>query len=170
MSSRNILIKTPRLQLVTITVADAAFLLTLMNQKSYYKYIGDRGVRTLEDAKNYILSKITPSYRQHGYGLYLAQLPSGKRIGICGLVKRDYLDTPDLGFALLEEYHGKSLGFEAAHAVIDYSQKSLKLNKLMAITSPDNHISQKLLTKLGFKLIDKIKSEHDEETLLFSLL
>ena len=106
------ILQTERLTLRHATTDDAAFILTLLNDPSWMKYIGDRGVRTLKEAEKYILDKLVNSYEEHGYGLYLTELKKDKTpIGICGLVNRDTLEDIDIGFAFLPDFTGKGYGY-----------------------------------------------------------
>jgi RimJ/RimL family protein N-acetyltransferase len=131
---------------------DAAFMLELLNDPSWLRFIGDRGVRTLDDASAYILSGPMAMYERLGYGFYIIELKEdGTPLGICGLVKRDFLDDVDIGYALLPAYWSKGYAHEAASAVMTYAAGELGFKRLLAITSPNNHSSIKLLEKLGLR-------------------
>ena len=151
------------------SAADVAFVLELLNTPAWLEFIGDRGVRTLEDAQQYIVNKFIRSYETLGFGLYLLELkPDGKPIGTCGLLKRDVLEDVDIGFALLPEYAGNGYAFEAASEIMKFASEELKLPRLAAITVSHNVNSIKLLSKLGlsFQTMVKIPLE-DEELKLF---
>ncbi len=144
-------IVTERLTLREVTHDDAAFILELLNTPKFIKYIGDRDVRSIEDALRYIDERYLASYRDNGYGLYgVVENASGKLSGACGFVRRDALPGPDIGFSFLPEFEGKGYGFEAATAVMEYGRDVLGFDEVLAITSLDNAASEKLLTKLGF--------------------
>lgn len=146
------LIETDRLILRKLSVDDAEFILDLLNQPSFIHYIGDRGVRTLEDAKRYILAGAVTSYERFGFGLYLTQLAEGQiPIGICGLVKRDSLKDADVGFAFLPQYWSKGYALESATAVLGYARNTLGLKRILGITTPDNLGSIRVLEKAGLK-------------------
>jgi RimJ/RimL family protein N-acetyltransferase len=135
-----------------LCVEDAAFMLGLLNQPSWLRFIGDRGVTTLQQARNYITNGALQSYARFGFGFYAVELKQrGVPIGICGLAKRDYLEHVDLGYALLPEYWWQGLAHEAAAGVIELSRDVLGLGRLVAITSPDNRSSMRVLEKLGFR-------------------
>ena len=145
-------LETARLALRWLESDDAAFMLQLLNEPSWLRYIGDKGVRTVEDARHYIENGPVAMYRRLGFGLYLVELKeSGEPIGICGLIKRDSLDDVDLGFAFLPAFWGKGFAFESAAAVMDYGRCAFGMSRLLAVTSPDNHASIALLEKLGFR-------------------
>lgn len=145
-------LETDRLVLRPLTVEDAAFIFRLVNEPAWLRFIGDRGVRTLDDARNYILTGPVEMYARFGFGLYLVELAeSGTPIGLCGLLKRETLDDVDIGFALLAEFHGKGYAYEAATAVMAYGRNVLGLARIVAITAPDNHKSINLLQRLGLK-------------------
>lgn len=132
---------------------DAAFILELLNEPSFLQFIGDRGVRTLDDARRYLETGPIASYAQHGFGLCLTLLKAGDvPIGMCGLLRRETpaLDAPDLGYAFLPAYWSQGYASEAAAAVLDHGLHALGLPRIVAFTTPDNYRSIKLLEKLGF--------------------
>ncbi len=161
-------LETERLVLRRISEADAEFILDLLNQPSFIKYIGDRNVRTLDQARQYILNSYIASYEKFGYGLYLVELKQNKApLGICGLVKRDTLPYADIGFAFLPDYWSQGFAFESARAVLDYAKNVLKLKRILAITTKDNESSGKLLNKIGLKF-EHLIYLNEEELKLFS--
>lgn len=164
------ILETERLILREITEADAEFILDLLNQPSFIKYIGDRNVRTVDAARDYIESRFIKSYLENNFGFYAVVLKeTNLPIGICGFVKRDSLPEADIGFAFLSDYERKGYGYESASAVLEYGKKSLNFKRLLAITAQNNQSSIKLLEKLGFKFERLIKMPHDAEELnLFS--
>ena len=145
------ILETARLLLREVTDEDAEFVLDLLNQPSFKKFIGDRGVRTSEQAREYIKTRFMTSYRDNGFGLYLVELKYDETpVGICGFVKRDTLPEPDIGFALLPLFEKQGFGLESAEAVMQYGKETLHLPRVLAITSLDNERSAKLLEKIGF--------------------
>ena len=162
-------LETERLILREITSKDAAFILELLNTPSFKKYIGDRDVRSVEDAREFIESRYQQSYRDHGYGLYAIELkPDHMPIGMCGFVRRDTLPGPDIGFAFLPEYEGKGYGFESASAMLNYGQEILGFGRILAITTTSNQASIGLLEKLGFVFTEKIRGTESEHLNLYS--
>jgi RimJ/RimL family protein N-acetyltransferase len=146
------ILETERLVLRWLGPDDAAFILQLVNEPAWVRYIGDKGIRTVEDARNYIENGPVAMYQRLGFGLYLVELrESAEPIGICGLIKRESLEEIDLGFALLSAFRGKGFAFEAAAAVMEYGRRAFAIPRLLAITSQDNHVSARLLEKLGFR-------------------
>lgn len=144
--------ETERLRLRRLHAADAAFLLELLNQPGWLQFIGDRHVRSPEQAGDYLAQRIDAQFERFGYGMWGIELRVDARlIGLVGLVKRDTLPEPDLGFALLDAYAGQGLAFEAAGAVLPLAQ-SRGLRRLLAIVDPDNGRSIGLLRRLGFQL------------------
>jgi RimJ/RimL family protein N-acetyltransferase len=151
-------IQTPRLALSELAFHDAPFILRLLNEDSFLRFIGDKGVRTLADAREYIRKGPMDSYRRHGFGLYLTSLRSnGTPVGICGLVKRDTLPDADVGFAFLSQYWSNGYAVESAAAVVQHAGKALRLNRLVAITALENHGSMAVLTKIGMRLEGTIR-------------
>lgn len=165
------ILETPRLVLRPARPNDSAFLLELMNEPAYLANIGDRGLRTLEDAAGYIAERYTASYEQLGYGLYLVELTGGGvPIGICGFVKRDVLEYADLGFAFLARFCAQGYGHESATAVLEYGRTALGFAEVFGVTSRANRASIRLLEKLGFAYAREIAlAGYAEESLLFSL-
>lgn len=146
------LVDTARLSLRPLAPEDAAFLLELMNERPYLENIGDRGVRTTADAARYIEDKYISSYQRHGFGLYLVELREGSTpIGICGLVKRESLDHPDLGFAYLQRFWSQGYAREAAAGILGHARESLMLSHLHGLVSPRNTRSIRLLERLGMR-------------------
>jgi RimJ/RimL family protein N-acetyltransferase len=144
-------LETERLSLRQFTVDDAQFILKLLNEPSFLRYIGDKKVRNLEDARQYILNGPVASYERNGFGLYLVELKeSYTPIGMCGFLKREELPDPDIGFAFMPEYWSKGFAFEAAAVLLQDARERLKLERILAITSLDNDASIKLLQRLGF--------------------
>jgi RimJ/RimL family protein N-acetyltransferase len=146
------ILETDRLQLRQLSLDDAEFILRLLNEPSFIQNIGDRGVRTIDDARGYIVKGPITSYEQFGFGLWMVETksPSGP-IGICGLLKRDVLDDVDIGYALLPEFWSQGYALESASAVISYAREKLGLKRVVAVTNPNNRSSIRLLEKMGFK-------------------
>lgn len=146
------ILETDRLILRRLERADAEFIFTLVNDPAWLRYIGDRGVRTLADAIDYILQGPVQSYERYGFGLFLTALKAGGTpIGICGLLKRETLPEADLGFAFLPQFWGNGYAHESAAAVLSWGKKTFQLERILAITAPENHPSIKVLKKLGFQ-------------------
>ena len=146
-------------------------MLALLNDEGFLRYVGDRGVRTLEAAAVYIDNGARASYERHGYGLYLVELKdTAEPAGICGLVKREPLPHPDLGFALMPRFRAAGYAREAAEAVIAHARGALGLPRLLAITSLDNTASIALLGRLGFQFegLTRLAAE-GEQLRLFGL-
>jgi RimJ/RimL family protein N-acetyltransferase len=156
------ILETDRLILRRLTSDDAAFIVELLNQPSFLRYIGDKGVRTREDAISYIQSGPIASYTRFGFGLYRVALKdTGTPIGMCGLLKRDSLPDVDIGFAFLPDYWSAGYALEAANGVMNYGH-SIGLNRIVAITSLDNEASIKLLERIGMKFEGTIKLTDDQ--------
>ena len=143
-------LETDRLLLRKLSIDDAEFILELLNEPSFLRFIGDKGVRTLDDAREYIVQGPISSYELHGFGLYLTALKEGAvPIGICGLLKRPSLADVDIGFAFLPRFWSKGYALESALAVKTYGLDILGLKRIVAITNADNEASIKLLEKIG---------------------
>lgn len=164
------ILETERIILLEVTEDDAEFILDLLNQPSFIKYIGDRNVRNETQARGYIESRFTESYRKFGFGMWAVVLKeTSQPIGICGFVKRDSLPEADIGFAFLPQFEKKGYAFESASAAMRYGKDVLELPRVLAITSQDNRDSQKLLEKIGLKFERLISLPGDAEELkLFS--
>ena len=183
------ILETERLILREVNEGDDAFMLDLLNQPSFIRFIGDRNVRNLEESRDFIESRYRASYRDHGFGLYAVELKTelayendsaleirnpkseirNPVIGICGFVRRASLPHADIGFAFLPQFERKGYAFESASAVMNYGRNVLGLKRVLAITSLDNESSIKLLGKLGFKFEGIITLSGDtEEIKLFA--
>ena len=162
-------IETERLLLRQLGTDDAEFILELLNQPSFLRYIGDKEVRSIADAVRYIQTGPVASYERFGFGLYLVELKeTGVSIGICGLLKRDSLPDVDVGFAFLPSFWSQGYALESALAVMTYGREVLGLRRIVAITSPDNDASIRLLEKIGLRFERMIKlSEDQSEVRLF---
>ncbi|MEP6707831.1 MAG: GNAT family N-acetyltransferase [Pyrinomonadaceae bacterium] len=155
-------LETDRLVLRWLETEDAEFILRLLNEPSFLRFIGDKGVRTIDDARDYILNGPVHSYERFGFGLYLTELKEPQvPIGICGLLKRDSLKDVDVGFAFLPEFWRKGYAFESAAAVMAYGRDAFGLDRIVAITSPGNDESIKVLVKLGLRFEGTIKLSDD---------
>jgi RimJ/RimL family protein N-acetyltransferase len=171
------IIQTARVSLRELDFDDAEFILELLNEAGFIRYIGDKGVRTLAEARDYIRHGSMDSYARHGFGLYAACLrsasnaaPAGTPIGICGLVKREGLDDPDVGFAFLSRYWAKGYAVESAAAVLAHARDVLNLGRIVAITSQDNAASIAVLEKIGLRFERTIRLvDHGPELKLFGL-
>lgn len=159
-----------RLTIRHLTQDDAPFILSLLNQPSFLYFIGDKGVRDEVDAIRYLENGPLASYRQHGFGLFWAGLKDTETpIGMCGILKRENLEFPDLGFAYLESFQGKGYGTEAALAVYRYGLEELGLERIVGITAPDNYASQAVLKKCGLQCERELVLEGEtRSSLLFS--
>jgi len=143
--------ETPRLRLRELTAEDAAFILELLNEPAWLRFIGDRNVHSLEDARGYIARGPAASYVKNGYGLWAVALrESGEPLGMCGLIRRDSLPHPDLGFAFLARHRGRGYAREAAAAAVALARERFQIARLLAITDPDNGASQAVLEHVGF--------------------
>lgn len=143
-------IKTERLRMRWVTEADVPLMLAIWNDPTFVRYVGDRGIRTNEEALEELANGAFRSYRDFGYGPFHVSLrDGGDGIGVCGLYKRDHYEDPDIGFAFLPDYCSQGYGWEAARAVRDYARNDLGLSRIIAIVSPDNTASIALCEKLG---------------------
>jgi ribosomal-protein-alanine N-acetyltransferase len=141
---------TRRLTLRELTTADAPFIWELVGDPDFIRFIGDRGVRSVDDAGQYLERGPFDMYARHGFGLWGVELKAtGTPIGMCGLLKRDWLDDVDIGYALLPAFRGQGYAFEAARAVLTHAMDTLGLPRVAAIVSPGNEKSEALLGRLG---------------------
>lgn len=169
---RVMVLETERLILRRLSLDDADFTLTLLNEPAFVRYIGDRQIKTRDEARVYLDERLIESYRRHGFGMYLTALKNGQNadqpevpIGICGLVKREALDDVEVGFAFLKDHWAKGYAFESASAVIDYGRKAFGLDRIVAITTTDNDSSIRLLEKLGMQYEKMVRVSDDEAEL-----
>ena len=162
--------QTNRLVLSKITKADASFIFNLMNSPHWIKFIGDKNIKTIADAERHIQNVILNGYQKNDFGFYKVEPKDIMQpVGICGLIKREQLDFPDIGFAFLPEFQGRGYGFESSLAVLKMAKAQFKISKVGAITLETNKNSINLIQKLGLSFEKKIKPfDNEEELLLFA--
>lgn len=160
--------ETNRLLISKINLNDASQFLKLVNSPNWLKYIGDRNIKTVEEAKNYLKNGTLKCYATFGFGFYKLQLKAKNNvfIGICGLIKREQLDDVDIGFALLPEFESQGFGYEASQVIMQLAKEKFNLKRIVAITLPSNINSIKLLEKLGLSFEKRIKPFEDEQELM----
>jgi RimJ/RimL family protein N-acetyltransferase len=165
------ILETERLFLRPFSADDSEFILELVNEPSFIQNIGDRGVRSLEDARAYILNGPVASYAKNGFGLYLVVLKKTyESIGMCGLIKRDTLEDVDIGYAFLPKFWGKGYAVEAALSVKAYAKDVIGLKRIVAITDPANKGSIRVLEKIGLRFERMVRlSADDIELKLFGV-
>ncbi|MBL8767369.1 MAG: GNAT family N-acetyltransferase [Planctomycetes bacterium] len=155
-------VETARLVLRHLEPGDAPFILRLVNEPSWLRFIGDKGVRSLDDARAYIANGPAAMIARHGFGLYLtATKADATPIGLCGLIQRDALDDVDIGFAFVPESWGHGYAREAAAATLEHARRDFGLRRVVAITTPDNERSMHLLESLGFAFERMVKLAPD---------
>jgi ribosomal-protein-alanine N-acetyltransferase len=155
-------LQTERLNLRRMSLDDAEFIVELLNDPAFLRFVGDKGVRTPADARQYLLTGPLDSYERHGFGLWLVELEGSKTpIGMCGLLKRDSLSDVDIGFAFLPPYRSKGYAFESAAAVMNYGRNVLGLRRIVAITNEDNADSIRVLEKIGMSFDRMIRLSDD---------
>jgi RimJ/RimL family protein N-acetyltransferase len=165
------ILETERLVLREFSIDDAEFIVTLLNSPGWLEYIGDKNVRTIEDAENYLENVPIKSYKENGFGLWLTALKNNSSpIGMCGLIKRESLDDIDIGFALLPEFSKLGYAYEIAHATLNYANHVLRIDKVVAITDSNNIPSINLLNKLGLQFEKTLNLSENDTVLLFSPL
>ena len=147
---------TVRLTLRYFREDDTGFLLALMNEPDFHRYIGDRGIRSQDDALRYLLEGPLMSYRRHGHGLlHVSRRDSGEPVGMCGLLRREGLSGPDIGFAILQSHGGLGYANEAARAAMQHAHTTLGITEIFGITQPDNQRSIRTLGKLGLQFVER---------------
>ena len=165
---QSLTLETEQLILQPVKMEDAEFILELYNSPNFIKFIGDRNLRTVEDAETYIKEKFLPHVEKHGFGSYVIVTKSDtKKIGNVGIYVRDGLDAPDIGFSFLPEFEGKGYGFEASKKLMEIAFSEFGLKKISAITTKENIASQKLIEKLGLKFQSIVQLPDDPEDLLY---
>ncbi len=164
------IIETERLKLRKLTYEDSDFLLELLNSPAWLRYIGDKNVHTTQDAHKYLRDGPMQSYILNGFGLSMVELKTDNiPIGVCGLIKREFLSIPDLGFAYLPQFHGKGFAHEMAQAILKHAKEILNISTVGAFTLESNLKSIHLLKKLGFTYIRNITIPTGEKYQLFEV-
>ena len=159
--------ETTRLRLRRQTLDDAAFLIAVLNDPDFIRHIGDRGVRSLDDARAYLEAGALASYAEHGFGLWLVERKSdGAAMGVCGLVKRPAFDDVDVGYALLPAHRGQGYAREAVAATLAHARSRYGFARLIAVVSPDNTPSRRLLEREGFAFERMVRMAPEEAEIL----
>ncbi|MFK7773702.1 MAG: GNAT family N-acetyltransferase [Saprospiraceae bacterium] len=162
------IITTKRLYLREANLDDAEFIFELLNSKGWLDNIGDRGIRTIENAQQYITNKLLPDYGKSNIAMFIMERKEdGVSIGTCGLIKRPQLEDVDIGFAMLEEFEKKGYAYEAASATLKMAIDEIKIKRIIGITTLENKGSQRLLEKIGLAF-EKMVPFEKEELMLFS--
>jgi len=157
------IIETARLELAEMTPGDAEFILQLLNDPAFIHNIGDRGVYSIDGAKTYIRDRLIAHYREHGYGLYKVSVKeTGQAVGMSGLVKRDFYQHPDVGFAFLPQYRSRGYAYESTLAVMNYARQELGLDRIIAVTTAENKASIRLLEKIGLRFETTVQWPEDD--------
>ncbi len=165
-----IVTETPRLRLRQLTSEDAPFILELMSDGDFIRNVGDRGVRTLEDARHYLATGPLASYQHYGFGLCAAELKaSAVTIGLCGLLRRETHPDVEVGFALLPRFRGQGYALEAARGALRFGTQGLGFTRIVAITAPGNQASIRILETLGMQYERMVRFSDDGESRLFVL-
>lgn len=160
------ILHTDRLTLRNFTEDDAAFMLTLFNDAAFVRFIGDKGVRTEEEARAYLANYYIASYSANGFGPYLVTLKeTGEPIGMCGLLKRAWLADPDIGYAFMEPWRGRGYAGEATRAIVKYAGEAFGLKRLVAIIDLENSDSVKLINNAGFAFESMVREAADKKEL-----
>ena len=162
--------ETPRLRLRSLDAErDAPFILALVNEPSWLENIGDRGVRSLDDARAYVTNGPLASYAQHGFGLFCVELrDTGEAIGMCGLLKRDWLGDVDVGFAFFPKFWAKGYAYESAAGVIEWARVARGVTRVVGIVKPGNLASIRVLEKLGMTFERVVTSPDGVESCLYT--
>lgn len=164
-----LILETKRLRLEEAVLSDGPFFWKLLNSPKWKAYIGDRKINAKSDAETYIQKELISNYKKQGFGLWKVVLKeSNEPIGICGFVKRNYLNHPDIGFATLPKYEGNGYTYEAADACLMHGKDTLGFDLVQGITTPNNVASQQLLKKLGLKQQKDTHTINGTELLVFS--
>lgn len=160
--------ETPRLAIRRLDLSDAPFILRLLNEPSFLENIGDRGVRSLDDARAYLANGPWVSYERHGFGLFHVSLKaSGEAIGMCGLLQRDWLDAPDVGFAFLPQFWSKGYAYESSAGLIEWARRTLDVTLVVGIVKPGNSGSIRVLEKLGLTFERVVTSPEGQVSSLY---
>lgn len=164
-------LETERLSMRWLTLEDADLMLAVWNDPAFFQYVGDRGIRTVEQAEETLLSGAFKLYENHSYGPFrLALKADDVAIGTCGLFRREGYDDPDIGWSVLPEFGRQGYAYEAASAVLEYAQSELGLARVTAFVSPENLPSIGLAEKIGlqYERMARLVGE-DEDVCLYSV-
>lgn len=159
---------TTRLSLSYFTLADAPFILQILNEEGFRNNIGDRKVRSLEDARNYLENNIFPGYAKHGFSMFRVALnDSDEVVGMCGILQRENLEFPDVGYAIAEKNYLKGYATEAIKATLELAKSNFGMKEIGAIISPHNEASIRIVQNLGFEFLRMDKNPQDDVVKVF---
>lgn len=157
-------LETERLTMRWLTLEDADLMLAVWNDPAFFRFVGDRGIRTVEQAQEALLGGAFKMYEEHGHGPYrLALKADDVAIGTCGLFRREGVDEPDIGWGVLPEFGRCGYAYEAASAVLEYGQSELGLSRILAFISPENKPSIGLARKIGLRFERLTRLAGEEE-------
>ena len=157
-------LETERLLLSRLSYADCDFIVELLNEPAFQRYIGDKEVRSRADAREYLRKGPIGSYERHGYGMFLVRSRSDNApMGMCGLVKRKEFDAPDVGFAFLRRFWASGYAAESATAVLEYGKNVLSLPRIIAMVDPNNGASVRLVAKLGMTFETMVRMPEESQ-------
>ena len=163
-----IIAETPRLRLRLPAQEDTGFILELLTDPAFRANVGDRGVHDLPSAARYIEQGPGASYAQFGFCMYLVEHKgTDQALGLCGLLRRDSHPDVEIGFAMLPRGRGQGYASEAAAAALRLGVEQFGLQRIVAITAPDNRASIRILERLGFKFERMVHYTADGESRLF---
>ncbi|MEO7454765.1 MAG: GNAT family N-acetyltransferase [Gemmatimonadaceae bacterium] len=166
-----IVAETDRLTLRRMTEADAVHMLAILTDTDFVRFVGDRGVRTLEAAESYLRAGPMASYEQHGFGLYLViRRDDESAVGVCGLLKRDYLEDVDVGYALLPHARGHGFALESVRAVSEHAARDVGVTRLLAIISPENAASRVVAERAGMREHRALTDTNGHEVIVYEKL
>lgn len=164
-----LVLETDRLVLRRLTLDDAEFIFRLVNDPSWLRFIGDKNVHNLDDAGRYLREGPLDMYERYGFGLFRVEVrDGGTPAGMCGLIKRDTLPDADIGYAFLPEFRGQGYAFEAAAAVLGLGNRVFGLQRILAIVSPDNAGSIRVLEKAGMKFERMLETRPGDPVKVFA--
>ena len=165
------ILETARLRLRTITPDDAAFYYALVNDPTWLQFIGDKGIRSVEQACTAIIDGPMAMQQRHGHSLYVMERKEdGQALGLCGLIRRDFLPDVDIGYAIRPEHFGRGYTYEAAQAVLELARGPLGISRVLGLTAPGNVNSIRLLNKLGLRFEEiKLLPPGDRPTNIYAI-
>ncbi len=153
---------TERTAVRPIQESDIECLLRMYQEPESCRFIPPLLDKNDEEYREILLGKIK-SNQDNGVGFWTVwDKVTGDLIGTLNLYYSDQFKVEHIGLHLSRNYWSKGFGTELMTALIQYGFKVRDLSAIHAIINHDHVVSQRLFSKLGFLLKEKVKEEDGE--------
>lgn len=156
-------IETERLIIRDLEKYDSNGIFELDSDPDVHAYLGKKPMKTIEEADQ-VIDFIRNQYIDNGIGRWaIIDKKTEDFIGWTGLkyeqgLRKDF-SYYDLGYRLRKKYWGKGIATETAIESLKYGFEKLDLKEIGAAADINHLASNKILKKIGLKLIDEFDYE-----------